>query len=1408
MKKSAYDEARDLFGRVGAGLQTLGNRAGSFVQQNPMPSVGIPRYIQQTYAQPIQNTFNRAGTQFNNVVQNSFRGPVSPIPNTPMQNAGNVARNLIGTTGKAIIQDMPGIVGAGLRLSPPGQLAQYYQGGLNRTFAPLNPIQQLNDVGKVVRGAGYAMTPVVGQAIGGAVNVGIQGVMNKVNQQPFFQDYANSFAQGIRMNAQLGPVSKLNPLFKGITAGKFIASPTQYNLIQRAGASAARNAIEGGMLGLLDEKGNKLDNAMQFALFGGVLGAVTQSGGDLKSLSADKLSKAFKTSQGNIQSLLKYLNLPVGTNKFDANGKKIYIPMWKSILEQGKKGSTTIDTLLPGKIGKTVEKLSKPSSIGGVGGFKTKPQITKQSIMPQGGSLPPQVPGGEGSSSKPIVPQGGVEIGKGVRVNSTPIKSKGTVSPEVNTQKTIVPEQISFKPIISQPTAKQIAEAESQMLTDATAEMAQSGRKFGDYETLANKMKNFLRLQGETRSPKGELYREHIPGKIFGQSSDEIATALGKTESEFMAELTQDLKMMGGNASPAVISSFRQKVVKLKTIYDKLDPKFYKIIKDWENNVTAVTAQATDKTIAKINKIEIINQERARVKAEQTQYKEFQKRVFGEANTRSTSKAINNLVKSMKTATNQGVLDGADAWKDKPRLSYVRETMERNFEDIMGKDAPIMKEKLLNPVFKAEAERNKFLNTERASIKSLGINPRSKESALVQALGEGKITLADIKDNPKADKIINAEKVLSKKYDDYLNKLNTVLTRNGYDPIPKRKDYFHHFDDLNGMFEQIGVAIKAQDLPTDINGLTADFKPGKTFFNAALQRKGTKTAIDAITGIDRYLEGASNQIYHTDNIQGLRAFETALREKYAGTNHLTNFTADLGEYINKLAGKKAMLDRAVESVVGRRIYTGANALKSQTGANMTGANISSAMTNWIPVSQTLATTNKKSVAQAMLGIIKNVFKDDGFIEQSNFLTSRLNASDRLSATAWQKTQKAGYWPFKIVDSFTSQLAVRSKYLEGIGKGLSETEAILKADSWGRKTLGGRSAGEMPTLFNSKTLGFFTQFQLEVNNQLSFMGKDIPRNFNKAGAASAIGQLFVYWYAYNTIYEKMFGRRPAFDPIGVAQQAYEDYTNPNMKSGQANKNLVKNVSNQLPFTSALTGGRIPIGGALPNPFAVINGESNIKKELVKPLQYLAPPTGGGQIKKTIEGVGAYLQGASTSDSGRVRFPIPQTPVNVVRSAVAGQYASPEARQYFREGRQVLGEKQSESFKAVSDKKTFYESTMKNRASEGKKEEAIKLLLQNDKEGAKKLVQEHKLQIKEKEVIEYQKSQVKKAADLFVLDQRDQAKKIIQDAKVQLSEVEVKKAAKRKVIELFKLNLRDEAGVIARKYGVTITPKDVE
>lgn len=674
------------------------------------------------------------------------------------------------------------------------------------------------------------------------------------------------------------------------------------------------------------------------------------------------------------------------------------------------------------------------------------------------------------------------------------------------------------------------------------------------------------------------------------------------------------------------------------------------------------------------------------------------------------------------------LLSDSGNWKDKATALYNRETLERNIEDIAGADAPKVKEYIVAPVKKNEADRIRFLNKERDEIGNLSIKPRSKESEFLQKYGEGfyikddgitkvPYTLSDLqRDLPDSwEKVVKAEQVIRKKYDRYLDEINTVLIKNGFEPIPERQDYFMHFNEVSDKIDMFG--IPNNKLPTDINGVTDDFLPGKNFFSSALERKGPRTSYDAVQGIDRYLEGASKLIYHTDDIQRLRSFEDGIRKKYTGNDHLSNFVSNLREYTNNLAGKKSRSDRGMEADFGRGVYRAADVLKRQVGANAVGANISSALTQFIPITQSLATTNKASFVEGMFDTIANIFKNDGFIDKSDFLTRRVG-SDRLAVKLWtdrtdlntvqkaigntgalyNKVGETGGWLFKVFDDFVSQVIVRSKYLEGLKNGMPEAAAMKNADEWASRIMADRSLGSMPNFFNKKGLmGALTQFQLEVNNQLSFMFKDIPKNsLNWKAAASSIGQVFLYGYLFNELYEKAVGRRPAFDPIGIIGQAYEDYTNQGLPQGAATKNLAQNIANQLPFTSLITsqGGRIPLTNSVPDIYGVLNNTTTLDKELGK-IPGLISPTGANQIKKTLNGLNDVEKGGVYKDN-KLQYPIEDTPQNFIRGALFGPSSFPETQKFYNNNEHALSEGQTTVIQnAGGELNSLYQGVLLNR-----------------------------------------------------------------------------------------------------------------
>lgn len=661
-------------------------------------------------------------------------------------------------------------------------------------------------------------------------------------------------------------------------------------------------------------------------------------------------------------------------------------------------------------------------------------------------------------------------------------------------------------------------------------------------------------------------------------------------------------------------------------------------------------------------------------------------------------------------------------------IAYQRTDPIRLNEKVFGYEiGKKINDATINQTKHNTAEKTRWLNQEREDIKKLGIKARSKESAAVQKYVEksyineygeevkyGDKELAkEFPDVKIQEKIKYASEVFRNKYDTYIDQINNVLIDLGYNPIPKRKDYMRHFTEISDKLSQWGVPFNrndmdAENLPTDINGLTEFNRPGKNWFASSLERKGMKTTYDAVTGIDGYLEGAGNLIFHTADIQRYRTLSKFIRETYGQThgldnvdsltdaefeqrvadiqdNKLSKYVAWLDEQANALAGKKGAIDRAAERFLGRRVYTALNTLKSQVGSNMTGFNVRSALTNFASAVQGASKTSKLSFVKGTVSTINNIFHNDGLINKSDFLTARFG-SDTLSQKAWQKISNAGQIFMSGSDYFTSNQIWRSKYFENLSKGMKEQEAISNADDFSARIMGDRSQGSTAELFNSKTLGFLTQFQLEVNNQWSSMIHDNKMDIesgNKSGASVVfqLGQLFGASYLFNSLMKSLTGSSVMFDPIDMLMKIFDDDDDKSLE--EKFESAIGDFMDNVPMWSVFSGGRIPIQEAMTGATSLIKkltGQTDsfgneitwedVGQDFLESMAYYVLPTGYGQLRKTVQGLKMYDDdlpiAGSYTDSGNLRFTADDSTTGKIKSALFGRYSSKEAQDYIDSG----------------------------------------------------------------------------------------------------------------------------------------------
>ncbi|MDD7755325.1 MAG: hypothetical protein PUJ51_12595 [Clostridiales bacterium] len=695
--------------------------------------------------------------------------------------------------------------------------------------------------------------------------------------------------------------------------------------------------------------------------------------------------------------------------------------------------------------------------------------------------------------------------------------------------------------------------------------------------------------------------------------------------------------------------------------------------------------------------------------------------------------------------------------KDKKKgIMYQINTMKRNLRDIMTPEqAKSMYETYFRPITENNAKMEKDITSYNERIQKYNLN--NEESVYTQMLGElrynpdSELTSKEVNDyynkNSKkidAGKVDKAIEEFRSIYDELIGRVNQTLTANGYKEIEYRQGYFPHFIEekatspIGKFAEKLGWKVKSGQLPTDIAGITDQFKPGKTWTTFSQHRTGDATDYNALKGLDNYLRGAMDVIHHTNDIQKLRALENEIRYQYSEkgikekidsiyaddtldmeekndaiytlTNNirnsgLGNFATEIRNYTDNLANKKAFGDRSMEQQFGRDTYSIMQNINSRVSANMVGGNISSALTNFIPITQAWSQLSTKNLMKGMYESIKASIKDDGFANNSVYLTNRTKQADRLYKSGIDKINDKLGVPFEAIDSFTSNTIVRAKYHDNIEKGMSEQEAIRNADEFAKDVMAGRSKGDMPTIMNQKNplMKLMTAFQLEVNNQYGYMFKDIPADLGDEAKRKLVGafiKMFFGAWLYNQLSEKVTGRKSAFSPIDMAIDDIKTATNENLDLGDKISAIAEDTAQELPFVGGLLGGgRLPIQAAIPyeNPLEMVTGtisdisktfdedESKKKnaikklmKEWSKPVYYVAMPFGGGQIKKTIEGLGMYDDNlpiaGSYTDSGKLRFEAPDDTLGKLQAAVFGQYASKNAREYFDNGYQPLTEKQ--------------------------------------------------------------------------------------------------------------------------------------
>ena len=588
--------------------------------------------------------------------------------------------------------------------------------------------------------------------------------------------------------------------------------------------------------------------------------------------------------------------------------------------------------------------------------------------------------------------------------------------------------------------------------------------------------------------------------------------------------------------------------------------------------------------------------------------------------------------------------------------------------------------------------------------------------------------------------------------DDILNNTNRVLEANGYDPIPRRKNYISHIMSDPSFFEKVGLKIKditgmngsvsGETIPSGVRGGVPDEIVGNTENTGARRkwnpfaqtRRGELANKDFFGAIDRYYEAMLYNQYMTPAASRVRVVENAFRTfQKAKEIKLDKAIEELGfneamaqvetgkpkhknfkegerspliaawqEYGNILAGKTNAIDRlAVDKGFGRAVDV---SIKAQgiVGANTIPGSATAAVAQVLSVPQTIARDGLPSFMKAVKQMIHSGFDEASDpLNKSSFMKARYTDASSQRRGIIRKYTDTASIPMEAIEKFTGELSWRSAYNEALSKGLSGDAAIRQADLATKATLAGRGIGDRPLVMNSKVLGVFTQFGLEVNNmRLQFFKDFTPAQKAKFIIAAA---------AANYGLKMVTGQEQLPDFLKATIDTYNDFAS---NEDDANDNLLNNTAQAGQRFLGEASKFVPGGPALVGVFiddktkkTIFGEDSDISRygtpavsKLIKAgltageglssgdagkigtaMLDVAPT--GAQIKRTIQGATALKDGYTQDSKGNVQTPVDRSPTNIVKGMLFGKNALDEQKQFYDTKQHALSDKDSAAFREM-------------------------------------------------------------------------------------------------------------------------------
>lgn len=563
-------------------------------------------------------------------------------------------------------------------------------------------------------------------------------------------------------------------------------------------------------------------------------------------------------------------------------------------------------------------------------------------------------------------------------------------------------------------------------------------------------------------------------------------------------------------------------------------------------------------------------------------------------------------------------------------------------------------------------------------------------------------------------------------YDKMIDGVNAVRRLLGKEEIEYRKNYLPHISKdgnwLDGAKNSIATAtgfrgeMEGQsrgEIPANIAGLSETFKPTQKWNGNEKQRTGAMQdyELDPRKVMEKYAEVMLYNKHMEQTMARARSVEQAIRAQTEAKGQIftdpdsvmkqggeinNQILHKISDWTNALAGKSSAFDRSFLDRTNKQMQV-VQKLERINGANKIAGNISSTFAQALNLPETIAQNGINKTAQSLL--FAGTKEAKAAREKSAFLRERYMDTDtKFSKSGGQKVSElvSKASGMDLVEKAFINLNWGANYWRLKSEGYQGHELIKMTDRATAKAVGGRGIGDMPEIYRSAVGKMFLQFTYETNETWKNNGerlKGVVKNlktgdFKNAGKTSLkMAEAYVATMALNALYKQMTGNEPLPEPITplvneIAKNFDNDDEN-NTDLAKLGAKAVEQVGKANPFAQAALNlipkterqkifGKDSDLGRYDGASGVAQTATNLIGAGVNALQgngegiaknLLGVVPGGSQIKKTVGGAEAMLNGEVKDNKGNAKYSVDNSdPLKWAQAMVFGKNALSESQKY--------------------------------------------------------------------------------------------------------------------------------------------------